>query len=71
MLSEKGGGTGRVPAVVDPALAGCAVVIVAVAFLPLLGREVRAMRLPAPERAAPVFRGQVAATVCTAIGWSG
>jgi MFS family permease len=36
-----------------PALAGCSLVIVAVAFLPLLSREVRAMRLPAPDRATP------------------
>ncbi|MCP2342050.1 MFS transporter [Actinomadura rupiterrae] len=32
-----------------PALAGCAVVIVVIAFLPLLSSEVRAMRLPAPQ----------------------
>jgi hypothetical protein len=34
-----------------PALAGCATVIVVVAFLPLLSAEVRAMRLPAMEAA--------------------
>ncbi|MCP2338883.1 hypothetical protein FHU30_004240 [Actinomadura rupiterrae] len=35
-------------------LVGCATVIVAVAWMPLLSRGVRAMGLPAPERAAPV-----------------
>ncbi|GAB3979310.1 MFS transporter [Actinoallomurus acanthiterrae] len=50
---------------VVPALAGCAVVIVTVAFVPLLSRQVRAMRLPARAAEEPPAAGAVPVTAGT------